>query len=612
MSAVRRSSLQDTREKLGEPFQIYTEVVNAGKTVQGTKKKVKWLFGFSNGNEEHEVVLVLSILSGKKVIFEDGKEIVNTTSMLNTDFGHGWSSLATRRLYRVEANLTMNGELAFIFSVDGVPYIDFPQKHQLKRTGSSHLATGRYGDEATETSASAPRRPSTGSVPTTQAASRPVSSATSSAFKGAHSSTSKPNEATFDPFSANNSASFDPFADDFGSTPAAPAAPAPSTAHSHQKQSPVAAVTVAKKPPVATKTTPTAAAHRASLTPKPSANALLFDEIPADSSNSNSGGFDAFDSSDPFTASAPPAGNSNNSAFDPFAPSAPAPVVAHKLAINPPTKQTGSSSAAFDPFGSSTDSFAASHGSAAPYERGSALDDFAGLSFSVAPAPVTLPVSKGAIAGPVPAVEKAPVAVKNDAPKDPWQTNLVDLDLSGRTKEQVRRTSVVGPSLKDLMQQAGTGNNSSNNNIGGSFNAGFPTTNSNDPFGAPAILQATSSTGFPVASHDASNNGFRPTSTADTFSSLGLAPPVSHPPANMRDTMGMGIPPTAPSMSMGGNSMGGGRPMSGAPAAGNVMGGGMGRSSFIMPPNGSYSGPAGINSNQPKSSLDSLDWRAMS
>jgi hypothetical protein len=37
MSAVRRSSLQDTREKLGDPYQIYTEVVNAGKTVQGSR-----------------------------------------------------------------------------------------------------------------------------------------------------------------------------------------------------------------------------------------------------------------------------------------------------------------------------------------------------------------------------------------------------------------------------------------------------------------------------------------------------------------------------------------------------------------------------------------------
>lgn len=46
MSAARRSSLQESREKLGEPFQIYSEVVNAGKTVQGTKKKVDGCLDF--------------------------------------------------------------------------------------------------------------------------------------------------------------------------------------------------------------------------------------------------------------------------------------------------------------------------------------------------------------------------------------------------------------------------------------------------------------------------------------------------------------------------------------------------------------------------------------
>jgi hypothetical protein len=586
--------------------------------VLGTKKKVRWLFGFSNGNQEHEVVLVISLLSGKKVIYEEGKEIVNTTSMMNTDFGHGWSSMATRRLYRVEANLTMNGELAFIFSVDGVPYIDFPQKHQLKRTGSSHLTTGRYGDEVTETSASstiATRRASTGSVSATPAVSRPVSNVT--AAKSTHSSISKPSGPSLDPFGGNSSSSFDPFTDDFGSTPA----PASSTAHSHQKQSPAAAATVAKPPLVAPKTTLTAAAHRSSLTTKPSAAGLLFDDIPAESSNNNSGGFDAFDSNDPFVSSDPHAENSKQSAFDPFAASVPAPAAPHKPSA-PSVHRANSSNDAFDPFGGSTDSFATSHGTAPPSHRGSTLDDFAGLSFVVAPSPVTLPASNRVVT-PVPAVEEAPVTAKDDTPKDPWQTNLVDLDLSGKTKEQVRRSSIAGPPLKDLLQQSSYAtniNNNSNNNIRGSLNAGFPAANSNDPFGAPPILQATSSNGFPVGSHNASynsfnssSNGFRPMSTADSISSMGMAPLGSHPSANMRGGMMMGMPPAAPSVPMNpfsGNSMGGNRPMNGVPPAGNIMGGGMGRSSFIIPPTGS--GPGGLNNNQPKSSLDALDWRAMS
>jgi hypothetical protein len=37
MSANRRASLQESMNKMGDPYQIYTEVTNTGKNVQGTK-----------------------------------------------------------------------------------------------------------------------------------------------------------------------------------------------------------------------------------------------------------------------------------------------------------------------------------------------------------------------------------------------------------------------------------------------------------------------------------------------------------------------------------------------------------------------------------------------
>jgi hypothetical protein len=41
---------------------------NKKKYYLGSKKKVRWLFGFGNtGDKEYEVVLVLSLLTGKKV-----------------------------------------------------------------------------------------------------------------------------------------------------------------------------------------------------------------------------------------------------------------------------------------------------------------------------------------------------------------------------------------------------------------------------------------------------------------------------------------------------------------------------------------------------------------
>lgn len=572
------------------------------------------------------------------MIFEDGKEVVNTTSMLNTDFGHGWSSLATRRLYRVEANLTMNGELAFIFSVDGVPYIEFPQKHQLKRTPSSHLSGGRYGDDTLDShqstsSASTQRRASTGSVSSTPATSRPAStasSATVSKSSTAHNSVSKAGESSFDPFAAgpSSSAAFDPFADDFGSSSSA--------THTQTKTSPKVAAgasTAVSKPPAGTtKTTPTAAAHHHSITPKTSSAALLFDEAPA-THGADNGGFDAFaDSADPFTASKP-AAPVTSAAFDPFATSAPA-----KAPVQPAPQPV----AAFDPFDDHHAQPAKTTTSSAPARRGSALDDLAGLSYGPTPAQQLAASRASQQTPPPPAAAAAaaaePVAVKEEAtaPKDPWQTNLVDLDLSGRAKDTTRRASINqgGPSLKELMQTNGGVASSSSSGAGfpagvtgrGSFTTGpsssapFP---SNDPFGAPPLLQASSAPVNPFASSSsndlftASTNSFRPMSTSDAISSLGGGAPAAPmmAPGNVRGSMIMSMPPPMPP-TMGGGLPNGARPLSGPPAmggGGSTMGGNTGRGSFIMAPGSGLmgSGP-GNNNNQPKSSLDSLDWRAMS
>jgi hypothetical protein len=54
-------------DRLEKPYQIYSEMVNTGKTIGGTKRRIKWRFGWSNSSETHEVELVHSLVSGKKV-----------------------------------------------------------------------------------------------------------------------------------------------------------------------------------------------------------------------------------------------------------------------------------------------------------------------------------------------------------------------------------------------------------------------------------------------------------------------------------------------------------------------------------------------------------------
>ncbi len=68
---MRRSTLQSTSElsrpKLGRPLKIYTEIANAGKTIPGSKLRIRWKFGWTEGPGEHEVELLYSTVSGKKV-----------------------------------------------------------------------------------------------------------------------------------------------------------------------------------------------------------------------------------------------------------------------------------------------------------------------------------------------------------------------------------------------------------------------------------------------------------------------------------------------------------------------------------------------------------------
>ena len=49
------------------PKIVYTEVVNAGKNLQGSKRRIKWRFGWSDSDKEFEVELIHSLVSGKKV-----------------------------------------------------------------------------------------------------------------------------------------------------------------------------------------------------------------------------------------------------------------------------------------------------------------------------------------------------------------------------------------------------------------------------------------------------------------------------------------------------------------------------------------------------------------
>ena len=50
-----------------KPYQIYSELINTGKNIGSTKRRIIWRFGWSTGSGTHEVELKHSLVSGKKV-----------------------------------------------------------------------------------------------------------------------------------------------------------------------------------------------------------------------------------------------------------------------------------------------------------------------------------------------------------------------------------------------------------------------------------------------------------------------------------------------------------------------------------------------------------------
>lgn len=401
----------------GQPHQVYSEVIGTGKTLEQTKRKVRWVIAFPDLDYEIEVILKHSLVSGKKTIYENNHEIVSASNLFATDFSHGWTSTSCGRFFRIEASVTLSQD-NYVFSVDGVRFFDMPRvpiggfKKETNATTS-----GRYAAVTAPASTTAHASTVSTSAPSRQSQPRGSASASLAAQE-------------FDPF-ASSSAPADPFAQPLSG----------STQPSGAKQSNLLFDDASD--PFAGSDDPFAAKH------KPAAVA-------------------ASNAFDPFASPAAPAPVSaraaapvtvNTAASAPvpdfFAlPAAPSTPVAK---AHPQTQPQ-----AFDPF------------AAAPLEppvftasssgrRQSASDiarDFADLSFSAAPALTAQqaqPAQQQSVLDTTAVNASQSQQGETENAVDPWHAGLVDLDLSGK-QSAARRASVnaanTGPSLSSLMTSA--------------------------------------------------------------------------------------------------------------------------------------------------------------
>lgn len=140
-------------------YQIDFTAVASGKRIASTKRRVRWRFGFANQDalaanetgtacrgEEHDITLVWSITSGKRLILADGQE-VHYSNNRNNLFEFSWT-MRGNHVLKVLAHASppinaVPGFRQYDFFVDGQSFFTFPKVYRLglSQKDARHVAT---------------------------------------------------------------------------------------------------------------------------------------------------------------------------------------------------------------------------------------------------------------------------------------------------------------------------------------------------------------------------------------------------------------------------------------------------------------------------------------
>jgi len=140
-------------------YQIDFTAVASGKRIASSKRRVRWRFGFANldalaagqtgtdcRGEEHDVTIVWSVTSGKKMVLADGKE-VHQSKARNNVFDFTWT-MKGNHVLKVVAHAqppmsAVPGFRQYDFFVDGQSFFTFPKVFRLGLAPNDPRAGGR-------------------------------------------------------------------------------------------------------------------------------------------------------------------------------------------------------------------------------------------------------------------------------------------------------------------------------------------------------------------------------------------------------------------------------------------------------------------------------------
>jgi len=139
-----------SREIRSPVYQIDFTAVDSGKRIASSKRRIRWRFGFTNQDalaagdtgtacrgEEHDITLIWSLTSGKRLVLADGQEVHYSNSRSQI-FDFSWTMRGNHVLKVVAHSTTpMNAHPNFRqydFFVDGMSFFSMPKVYRLGLT----------------------------------------------------------------------------------------------------------------------------------------------------------------------------------------------------------------------------------------------------------------------------------------------------------------------------------------------------------------------------------------------------------------------------------------------------------------------------------------------
>ncbi|KAL7557196.1 hypothetical protein ACA910_001202 [Epithemia clementina (nom. ined.)] len=164
---MRNNTLANSKYDLrvNPVYQIDWHHEASGKRVKATKRRVRFRFGFSHresiqqgltGNqcrgEEHEVILIWSLTSGKRLVVADGEEIhFSTGKFTDPMFETSWQIQGGHMIkmiaYAAPPLFPTPGFRQFDLQIDGMSFFDMPKIYELGTASSKTRSIGGAREE---------------------------------------------------------------------------------------------------------------------------------------------------------------------------------------------------------------------------------------------------------------------------------------------------------------------------------------------------------------------------------------------------------------------------------------------------------------------------------